>query len=269
MQKGLRPQSIAPYLAGVRHLLIAAGEAAPNRQEWPRLQLVLRGIKRSQAGLVPQRRRLPITISLMVKIQAELALLPETYAATMLWAACCMAFFGFMRCGEFTVANRTSDPPIKSTDVALDSHTNPSLARAWLRKAKCDPFGKGVCIYLGKSGTTVCPVAAIVNYLVARPREVGPLFVWADGSPLTRDCFVGRIRSILSRVVPNSSDYAGHSFRIGAATSAAVAGIPDNLIKTLGRWQSEAYMLYIRQPGEALAATSRILGSLPPSDNTH
>ena len=41
-------------------------------------------------------------------------------------------------------------------------------------------------------------------------------------------------------------DYTGHGFRMGAATTAARVGIPDNMIKTLGRWSSEAYRLYIR-----------------------
>ena len=43
-----------------------------------------------------------------------------------------------------------------------------------------------------------------------------------------------------------SKDYAGHSFRIGAATTAAHQGIHDSLIKTLGRWESAAYTRYIR-----------------------
>ena len=40
------------------------------------------------------------------------------------------------------------------------------------------------------------------------------------------------------------TQYSGHSFRIGAATTAAVVGIEDSLIRTLGRWESAAYLLY-------------------------
>ena len=36
-------------------------------------------------------------------------------------------------------------------------------------------------------------------------------------------------------------NYAGHKFRIGAATTAAQCGLPESTIKMLGHWQSSAY----------------------------
>ena len=58
------------------------------------------------------------------------------------------------------------------------------------------------------------------------------------------------------------SGYSGHSFRIGAATSAAQAGLGDALIKTLGRWESAAYQRYIRTPRDTLAGISSQLARL-------
>ena len=43
-----------------------------------------------------------------------------------------------------------------------------------------------------------------------------------------------------------TKDYAGHSFRIGAATMAAVASLEDSAIQILGQWESCAFKRYIR-----------------------
>ena len=53
--------------------------------------------------------------------------------------------------------------------------------------------------------------------------------------------------------------YAGHSFRIEAAATAAMAGVEDATIQTLGRWQSAAYLQYVRMPSEQLARLSAVL----------
>lgn len=55
--------------------------------------------------------------------------------------------------------------------------------------------------------------------------------------------------------------YAGHSFRIGAATMAALAGIADSTIQILGRWHSAAFLQYIRMPKKELAPLSTEMAS--------
>lgn len=54
--------------------------------------------------------------------------------------------------------------------------------------------------------------------------------------------------------------YAGHSY-IGAAITAAACGVPVDIIKTLGKWKSEAYQLYIRLHRSQLAEISSLLSS--------
>ena len=69
-----------------------------------------------------------------------------------------------------------------------------------------------------------------------------------------------RLRRGLQAAGLEMSRFSGHSLRIGAATSAAAAGVPDHLIKMLGRWQSEAYQLYIRTPRESLLGVAQLIG---------
>lgn len=72
-----------------------------SQQLTPRLQWALKGIKKSQVASSPPRVHLPITLQLMQKIKILLLQQPGSYNNIMLWAACCLAFFGFLRVSEF------------------------------------------------------------------------------------------------------------------------------------------------------------------------
>ena len=67
------------------------------------------------------------------------------------------------------------------------------------------------------------------------------------------------MQGALQQAGVDAQRYAGHSFRIGAATTAACCGLPDSLIKTLGRWESAAYTVYIRTPKEKLCLVANSL----------
>ncbi len=176
----------------------------------------------------------------------------------MIWAACCTGYSGFMRSGEFTACRANQGPPtLLVSNVSTDSLTNPWVIRIFLKKAKTNPFGNGVHLYLGKTSAAVCPVKAVLSFLaILAPDPLGPLFVWNNGSALSQQQLVIEVRSVLREAGVDDTSFAGHSFRIGAATSAARAGIPSHTIKMLGRWESDAYMMYIQTPRETLASIS-------------
>ena len=184
------------------------------------------------------------------------------FESTMIWAACCVGFFGFLRCGEFTVPSANAynkERHLSITDVAVDSHTNPSTIAIRIKFSKTDQFGLGTTIYLGRTSDNICPVSAVLQYLVVRPSGEGPLFVTSQGTPLTKPNFVNRVKEVLGQVGLDTSHYKGHSFRIGEATTAAACGLSEGLIKSLGRWSSTAYHSYIRIPPTDLASISDIL----------
>ena len=133
------------------------------------------------------------------------------------------------------------------------------MVQVFLRRAKTDPFRKGVNIFLGKLGCDICPVTALTNCLVQCPQQQGSVFIYANGSPLLRSEFI-KLKKALSHARIDERKYSGHSFRIVVATSVvAAASVPDHMIKMMGRWESSAYLLYVRMPCEYPAALSKVL----------
>ena len=102
------------------------------------------------------------------------------FESSMLWAASFLGFFGFMRAGEFTMTSPSKLPSICASDVAVDSHLAPSVLRIFLRKAKTDPFGKGVVIFVGRTNSPICLVAALLGYLSIH------LALWSSGLMVPR-----------------------------------------------------------------------------------
>ena len=263
LAQSLAPSSIQTYLAAVRHLHIINSLCNPLLNT-PKLALVLKGTKRSHNK--GKLTRLPVTPFILQAVKKVLDRAPQSFGSRMLWAACCTGFHGFMRSGEFTVPTvREFNPDIHVTvdDVAIDSHSNPQLISIRLKKSKTDQFGKGSFIFLARTDSDLCPISALVSYLAIRGPSPGALFTLENGSPLTKQKLVTLVKSTLQAAGIDPSFYNGHSFRIGAATTAAAAGIQDAIIKQLGRWSSEAYQEYVKIPRQQLANISRVLAGVP------
>ena len=205
----------------------------------PKLEYVLKGVKKHQAEKGSgQRERLPITPHLLRQIKQVWEKEGDSRDVKMLWAACCLCFFAFLRAGEMTVPNdKDYDPAVHLSmgDIAVDDARSPTVVQINIKQSKTDPFRRGVNLFVGRTGSDLCPVAALLSYLSVRGTQRGPLFLFEDGRFLTRVRFVEAVRSALLSAGVDHQKYCGHSFRIGAATTAAARGVEDSVIKTLAR----------------------------------
>ena len=259
-QEGLSASTVKGYLSAVRHAQISLGLGDPKMGDMPQLEYHIKGLRKLSSGC--QQSRLPITIDILRYLRSSWEKSHGHFDGTMLWAACCMCFFGFLRSGEIVVpADSAYDRGVHLSwgDVRVDNTADPQYLEVHIKASKTDPFRHGVSIYLGRSQADLCPVSAVLAYMVLRGMTPGPFFFFTDGRYLTRDRFVSSVRAALRMQGVDDSRYSGHSFRIGAATTAALRGLPDSLIKTLGRWESSAYTVYIRTPRETLCSVSRSL----------
>ena len=183
----------------------------------------------------------------------------------MLWAACCLCYFGFLRAGEITVPSESAYDPgehLNFSDIAVDSISNPSMLKVKIKASKTDPFRQGVDIFIRKTDNKLCLIAAILAYLAKRGNHKGMLFHYEDKKLLSRDRFVISVRYALTIAGVDCKSYSGNSSHIGAATAAGKCGLPPATIQTLGRWESSAYLLYIRMSREELVGVSKLIGSL-------
>ena len=250
------------YLSAVRYLHLCYGLLEPRASPTPKLDLVSRGICRLKALESHARPRLPITPPILRQIRALWSGSADNFDTIMLWAASTLCFFGFFRVGKITApSDRGFNPQIHLSfgDVAVDSPSAPSILKVHLKQSKMDQFRKGMDVYVGMTGDDLCPVSAMLAYLALRQGAPGALFHFLDSRLLTALRFTERVREALDALGLHSQHYAGHSFRIGAATTAAERSLEDSLIKALGRWESTAYLTYVRTPHKRLAAISQQL----------
>lgn len=261
---GLAHSTIKLYMCGLRFNYLINGLDNPFGTDMPRLHLLLRGIRRNDSK--PQRLRLPITGQVLSQLISTLQRgVHGAFTDVMLQAVCTTAFFGFLRCAEFTCGDHF-DPDVNL--CVSDVRFQKDSACLQLKQSKTDPFRKGVTIRLFCNGTACCPTCHLHTYSLTRNKHVpprsdmDPFFVTEGGQPLARRAFLFLLKDTFLAANIVFDHYTGHSFRIGAATSSsATSRIGDHMIKTLGRWSSDSYCRYIRTTGSAIQAAQLALAS--------
>ncbi len=221
--KGLQVSSIKGYLSGIQffHKLMY-GAPSPEISN-SQTSILIRGIQRSR----PTRpdSRLPITLDILTICIHSLRTnyQPPSTACT-LNAMFILAFFGFLRCSELTISSKF-DPDINPTIsvlTVLDSETISFL----IKQSKTDHVKKGHFIYIFKLSSPIQPYQAVLKYLCLRISQakstLKPLFIDDDKKKTSvASGSKKHLRSILLSSGIPARNFSSHSFRIGAATSAA------------------------------------------------
>ena len=247
-QKGLAPSTIITYISALASMHKLAGYPDPTTSFL--VKKLLSGAQKTKGS---QDTRLPITTPILSNLIHHCSISSlDSYNKIMFNAICLTAFNAFLRIGEIILRSKTDDPltVLQYDDVTfLKSKSGLSSCNLSLRSWKGRYSGPPVKILMHSgSNPLLCPVSALVKFFKIRGFAAGVLFCQADASPCVRSFFTYTLRQLLNSAGYDVNRYKGHSFRIGAATSAAQRGISDHEIQRLGRWKSTAYNKYIRIP---------------------
>ena len=241
--KGLKACTISTYVSATRYVCKMHGWDDPGNNFM--VATALSGLTKSDS--VPDVR-LPITVPILSKLLAVTPLVIACeFEAKMFKAMFSLAFFAFLRIGEFTARSASSLSLLERSSIVVDRQEPQNGFTLIFKQYKHNKKGRPTLVeILPQASECFCPVRLLTQYLALSPRNKGSLFQRADGSSVTRTYFTSVMRSLLEACSLDPTFYKGHSFRIGAASWAAQNGLSDQQIRQLGRWSSDAFKKYIR-----------------------
>jgi hypothetical protein len=241
--------TVRSYLAGIKawHAL--------HHLEWQgsqRLTYVVNGV----AALAPSKSkrpvRPPVTRHMIIVLSNQLDLKTPFDAAV--FAAACTAFWGQCRLGEILPPSASTFSPSKlpiMSAVSFQKNTA-SIELPWTKVTK----NRGDTVVLTEQLTPTNPLSALENHFAVNGVQPHThLFAYrfqGHHRALTKNAFLKRCNLIwCSAGYPRTT---GHSFRIGGTTELLVAGVHPDVVKAMGRWSSDAFLVYWRTLNELAPA---------------
>jgi integrase len=232
----------------------------PDPSSHDLIKRLLCGVRR---GRTFDDSRHPITGNILLKLIEMLpSVTASRYESCMFKAAFSLAFFGFLRLGEFTSYSKKpqAEVTLLSTDVSVSRAAGRRVVVVQIRRSKNNQHGPAQQITIPSGRARYrCPVQAVVDYITARPQRAQAFLCHYDLTPLTRREFQRVLRKVAAAAGLREGHLTPHSFRIGAATEAASLGYSEVQIQSFGRWRSAAYRSYIRPPTGVLASDGLML----------
>lgn len=232
--KGLSVPSIRSKLSAVAYWHQIHGWSNPTSHFLVRKCLL--GVSNTAPPAFPFRG--PVTPALLLSILRVVSQVTESpYELCMFRAIFLLAFFAFLRLGEYTDSRHN----LSWRDVIV-------MDRAIKLRFNSFKFSRGQVaeILLPAINSHLCPVEAMLRYGGLRPKHARFCFVDDLGQPLKASVVRQKLQAVTEVLGLPKGYLTPHSFRIGAATAAAAAGVSEERIMRMGRWSSAAFRRYIR-----------------------
>lgn len=237
-RSNLKPSTIRTYLSAISYFHKIHGQDDPTNSYF--VKQVIKGATRQQS---PSYKKLkPLSKLILQKVLTVINTIYVTkYQQCLYKALISLSYCACLRAGE-AVISTSGAHTLHIDNVKLDSHN--SIIFQLKSYKHC--ISSNTKFIIHSDNTDICPVKHLSNYLALRSECSGPLFIFRDGTPVTRSHYSEFIKNAVNFIGLNPAKYNTHSVRIGRATDLALSGISPEVIKQTGRWSSSAYLNYIR-----------------------
>lgn len=199
-------------------------------------------VKKIMAGAQKMHKkvdtRIPITSEILQKLMDAVSHFSYSIYETLLYRSMfSLMFHAFLRIGEVT----ESENNLQINNISILDHSISIKFEKFKHHS-----GPPVILSIPQDKSQYCPVKILCAYLHIRGMAPGPLFCNASISPIKSSQFTAMLAKCIDWNGLQKLNIKPHSFRIGAATKAAMMGYSDVQIQTMGRWKSSAFKKYIR-----------------------
>lgn len=246
--------TVRNYVYGVRAWHIVHGiKWSVNEHE---IDALFKAAKKLEPKRTRKKAKLPWTIQHLTDICGKLLDNPKDVAIR---ACLTTAFWGTARLGEVTVPRLNGFDPdrhVKITNVRHDVEDRNGLKQTtifipWTKSA----MEKGEEIFWAEQNGPTDPQRALAEHIkINNPTRDEHLFTFKHGDgrrPMTRHIFLSRIENLAhEHKLPRLQ---GHGIRVGSTLEYLLRGIPFEVVKAKGRWQSEAFRSYLRKHAQIMA----------------
>ena len=229
-----------------------------------RLPQMLKGLRRTMGD---NSRRVRRGVSPQdLKRAMDKCLDPSNVVHANIRAAVSLAFQGLLRGAEFAVDGKFNP----RTDMTRADMSSISAQRLVVMMRPCKNMqhltGKTVPLIIGAGGTLIDAVSEMANLLRVDPVSAAeapltPMFRQEGGAALTTRRVREWTAALMASIDLDPAQFGAHSYRIGGATALFAAGADPTIIRTMGRWSSDCYRLYVRACFQQTLEWSRVCGS--------
>ena len=271
--RGVAPKTAAQYLSQVQGWHARSqGVKLCAGLSMKRLPQMLKGLRRLM-GETPRAVRRGIAPQAL-RTAFDRVLDPTDPVHANIRAALALALQGLLRSAEF--ATETSQKFNSSRSMTRADVRVLTAKRLVVMMLPCKNMrhlnGKTVPLAIGAGGELIDAVWEMNNLMRVDPTPFGmeestPLFrTPRNNEPLRTDFLRDITRQLMRSIGEEADDFNLHSYRIGGATALFAAGADPTVIRTMGRWSSDCYRLYVRACFEATLKWTKVCGSTKVSD---